>query len=200
VDLADPHDASAECFSTLAAWAITRVSSFHRGDDVKTASRRFADWVPRGGEYAVVPHLEPVSYFGVSSIGTVADMVAEAGGGGITLDTLHFGRAGDDLDLLAHLAREIPLWLQVCDGPPLDVLIPAGARPEERTAASRHESLARRLPPGHGVRGVADIVRVVRENAPFSQLVLMVEAPDHRRVRDLGPLAYASLRDAVDES
>lgn len=78
VDLAGPHDASAECFSTLAAWAITRVSSFHCGDDVKTASRRFGEWVARGGAYAVVPHLEPVSYFGVSAIGTVADMVAEA--------------------------------------------------------------------------------------------------------------------------
>jgi hypothetical protein len=141
-----------------------------------------------------------VSYFGVGSISTAADVVAGAGGGGITVDTLHFGRVGDDLGLLAELARTISIWLQVCDGPPMDELVPDGASPEERIARLRHESVARRLPPGAGVCGVADIVRVVRANAPLPHLVLMVEAPDHDRVRQLGPLAYASLcRDAADE-
>jgi hypothetical protein len=150
VDLEGPEDAWTECFATLAAGGITRVSSFHRGTDVKAASRRFGDWVARGGEYAVTPYLEPVSYFGVSSIGIGAEMVAEAGGGGITLDTLHFGRAGDDLGLLADLARTIPLWLRVCDGPPMEELVPP--RRDPRRAHRQAPPQDRRPAPAPGRR------------------------------------------------
>ncbi|WP_167042282.1 sugar phosphate isomerase/epimerase [Salinibacterium sp. ZJ454] len=193
IDLAGRREAWAESFSILAACGISRLSSFYRGSDVTAARRLFREFVAQGGEYAVTPHLEPVSYFGVSSIGVVADLISDAGGGGITLDTLHFGRAGEDVALLAELVRGIPLWLQVCDGPAWEELIPAGATAEERTARLRHESIAQRLPPGEGVCGVTDIVRAVRENAPASELVLMVEAPAHERVREIGPVAYASL-------
>ncbi|MGO4689742.1 sugar phosphate isomerase/epimerase family protein [Glaciibacter sp. 2TAF33] len=192
IDLEGPRVMWEESLSTLAACGITRLSSFCRGADMKVASRHFRDFVAQGREYAVTPYVEPVSYFGVNSIGVAADLIADAGGGGITLDTLHFGRAGDDLTLLAEIARSIPFWVQVCDGPALEELVPAGATVQERTALLRHESIACRLLPGEGVCGVTDVVRAVRANAPGSDLVLMVEAPNHEGVRDVGPLAYAS--------
>lgn len=200
VDLEGPSQTWEECFSILAAAGMTRLSSFYRGTDLKAAGTRFREFVARGRDQQVTPHLEPVSYFGVRSIATAAELVANAGGGGITLDTLHFGRIGDELALLADLAQTIPIWLQVCDGPPLEELVPAGADLEERIGIMRYESIARRLPPGEGVCRVADVVRTVRECSRLPELVLMVEAPDHERARDLGSLAYASLcRDAADE-
>lgn len=198
VNLEGPRDAWADCLATLAAYGVTRLSSFHRGDDLKGASERFADLVTAARPYGITPHIEPVSYFGVRTISQAAQLITDAGGGGITLDTLHFGRVGDDLDLLAELARNIPIWMQVCDGPALDALIPDDADADTRLAALRHESVSQRLAPGEGVCGVADIVRVVRDNIPDPDLVLMVESPDHERVRDLGVPSYAALcRDAT---
>ncbi|WP_166875122.1 sugar phosphate isomerase/epimerase [Salinibacterium sp. ZJ450] len=193
IDLEGDNAAWTKSFSTLAACGITRLSSFSRGADMASARRLFRDFVAQGRDFEITPHLEPVSYFGVSSIGVVADLISDAGGGGITLDTLHFGRAGEDVALLSELARSIPIWLQVCDGPPEEELIPAAATVEERTALLRHESIARRLPPGEGVCGVPDVVRAVRKNAPAEELVIMVEAPDHERVRRIGRVAYASV-------
>ncbi|MDR5699102.1 sugar phosphate isomerase/epimerase family protein [Agromyces aerolatus] len=199
VDLEGPRDGWADVFAVLAAAGVTRFSAIHRGADLRAASRRFAELVARAREYGLTPHLEPVSYFGIDSIGTVADLVAHAGGGGLTLDTLHFGRRGDDLDRLAELAAGTPVWLQVCDAPALDELVPAGATADERLAALRHESIAARLAPGAGVCDVAAIVRTVRDAAPFRELVVMVEVPDHERVRRIGASAHAvACRDAAD--
>jgi hypothetical protein len=200
VNLEGPVDAWDECLSILAACEVTRLSAFHRGADLAAGSRHFAELVARGREFGVTPHLEPVSYFGVDSIAVVADLIGDAGGGGLTLDTLHFGRVSDDLDRLGELARSIPVWLQVCDGPPLHDLLTIGATPQERASALRHESIAKRLPPGAGVCSVADIVRAVHDAAPETELVLMVEAPDHERVRRIGSAAYAGVcRNAADD-
>jgi sugar phosphate isomerase/epimerase len=200
VNLGGSHAERPGCFATLAACGVTRLSSFHRGPDLKAASHSLGEWVAPGNDHGVTVHLEPVSYFGVDSIGAAADIVAGAGGGGITVDTLHFGRIGDDLDLLADLARTVPLWVQVCDGPPVEELVSADASREERIAQLRMETVSGRLPPGQGACGVADIVRVVVNNSPLSELVLMVEAPNSDRTADLGTLAYASLcRDAADD-
>ncbi|WP_173922463.1 sugar phosphate isomerase/epimerase [Agromyces sp. Marseille-P2726] len=193
VNLEGPVDAWDECLSILAACGVTRVSAFHRDADLTAASRRFGELVAQAREFGVTPHLEPVSYFGVNSVAAVAELVERVGGGGLTLDTLHFRRASDDLERLAEVAHTIPIWLQVCDGPPFDELVSAGASPEERTAALRHESIGRRLPPGAGACGVADIVRIVHDATPDAELVLMVEAPDHERVRRIGSAAYAGV-------
>ena len=180
------------CLAVFAACGITRMGVFYRDSDLPAARGLFRGVVARSRAYGVTPYLEPVSYFGLGSLTAVAELVTNAKGGGLTLDTLHFGRAQEDLAVLAEIVRRIPVWLQVCDGPPLDEIVPTNATPAERTAALRHESVARRLPPGAGVCGVADIVRTVREHAPASDLVLMVEAPDHERVARIGVSAHAS--------
>lgn len=192
LDLAGPGGSLDACLSVLAACGITRMGAFYREADLTAATGLFGELVARSRAYGVTPYLEPVSYFGLGSLTAVAELVTNAKGGGLTLDTLHFGRAQEDLAVLAKIVRRIPVWLQVCDGPPLDEIVPTNATPAERTAALRHESVARRLPPGAGVCGVADIVRTVREHAPASDLVLMVEAPDHERVARIGVSAHAS--------
>ena len=189
----------AQCFSVLSESGISRVSSFCRSADLKSASLRWRHLVALALEHGVTAHIEPVSYFGVGSIVAATDLI-DAARGGITVDTLHFVRADDDLTVLAQVARTIPVWLQVCDGPPLSRLVPADAGLAERQAILRTESIARRLPPGAGAFRVDVIVRTVLENAPLEELVLMVEAPHHERVRMIGSAAYADLcREAVDE-
>lgn len=197
LDLAgvDPsgHSGSLDaCLAVFAACGITRTGAFYRDSDLTAAPRLFRDLVARSRTYGVIPYLEPVSYFGLGSVTAAAELVTEAKGGGLILDTLHFGRAGEDLAALAGIVRRLPVWLQVCDGPPLDEIVPANATSAERTAALRRESVTRRLPPGAGTCGVADILRTVREHAPASDLVLMVEAPDHKRVARIGAYAHAS--------
>lgn len=200
VDLEAPPDGWPASLAALSAAGVTRLGAFHRGGDLTAASRRFADLVAVAGRCDVTPHLEPVSYFGVDSITAVGEFIADAGSGGLTIDTLHFARRGDDLDRLAELAATVPIWLQLCDGPALEDVVPVGASPDERLAALRHESIADRRPPGTGAFRVADLVRTVREAVPRAELVLMVEAPDHERVLRIGAAAYATVcRDAVDD-
>lgn len=200
LDLEGRKDDWVHCFSVAAACGITRISSFCRSAELTSSRARFRDLVAAGREHGVTPHIEPVSYFGVSSIADAAELIGHAGGGGITLDTLHFGRVGDDLGFLAHVADTIPIWLQVCDGPPPDELVPADATSDDRRARLRHESIASRLPPGDGICTVVDIVRTVRDNAPPQEHVLMVEAPDHDRVQRIGSAAYATIcREAAEK-
>jgi hypothetical protein len=189
----------AQCFSVLSESGIRRISSFCRSADLKSASLRWRHLAALALEHGVTAHIEPVSYFGVGSIVAATDLICAAPGG-ITVDTLHFARADDDLAVLAQAVRIVPVWLQVCDGPPMSELVPVGAGALERQATLRAESIARRLPPGAGACRVDEIVRTVLENAPLEELVLMVEAPHHEQVRTIGSAAYADLcREAVEE-
>ena len=189
----------AQCFGVLSESGISRVSSFCRSADLKSASMRWRHLAALALEHGVTAHIEPVSYFGLGSIVAATDFI-DAAPGGITVDTLHFARANDNLTVLAQAARIIPVWLQVCDGPPLSGLVPLDAGPAERQAILRTESIARRLPPGAGACRVDEIVQTVLENAPLEEIVLMVEAPHHERVRTIGSAAYADLcREAVEE-
>jgi len=192
LDLGGPHESLDACLAVFAACGITRMGAFYREADLTAARGLFRAVVARGRAYGVTPYLEPVSYFGLGSVTAAAELITEAKGGGLLLDTLHFGRAGEDLTALAGIVHRIPVWLQVCDGPPLETIVPATATAAERTAALRRESVARRLPPGAGVCRVAEIVRTVREHAPVPDLVPMVEAPDHERVTRIGVSAHAS--------
>jgi sugar phosphate isomerase/epimerase len=192
VDLEAPAECWEPILSVVAECGLTRIGTFHRGSPL-AASDRFAPFVDAALPFGVVPYIEPVSYFGVRSIDDAARIVNTAAGGGITVDTLHFARSGDDLAALADVARAMPIWLQICDGPLLDGLAPPEAPVSERLARMRHESLSARLLPGDGVCAVADVARVVRENSPESELVLMVEAPNTVRIDEVGEIAYATL-------
>lgn len=189
VDLEAPADRISDCLAVLADAGVTRLSCFHRGDDAQSARRRFRALVAEARAHDVDVFIEPVSYFGIRRVAQVAELIEDAGG--LTLDTLHFARAADDLGVLAEIARRHPVWMQICDGPSLDSLVTADAGIADRTAALRHESVGERLLPGHGACEVSAIVGTVLQCSAGSDVVLMVEAPHARRVDAIGARAYA---------
>lgn len=131
--------------------SLLAVAAFDPGavpEDVVT--RGFAGLCDSAAARDLHVELEFMPFWGVADL-AAAQRVVEAAGrpnSGIMVDTWHFARGDADLDLLARTAKEIPVSVQIADGPAQ----PIGNDPLAETMQFRQL-------PGDGQLMLADIIR-----------------------------------------
>lgn len=154
---------------------------------------RFAVLVADAEEFGVRASLEPISYQAVSTIGDASSIVTEVGRGGIMLDTLHFQRAGGQLEDIDNVPLVQFSMLQLSDGPAMErrsVAIPANDPMGQTEGATTRELESRVLRdlPGDGEFPLVPLLRKLGPTIPVS-----VEVPNPSLVELMGEADYIKL-------
>jgi sugar phosphate isomerase/epimerase len=102
---------------------------------------------------------------------------ADRANGEVLIDTIHVARSNTSLDDVRAIPAELMSYFQICDCPPE----PAKST-EEMLFTAREE----RLLPGEGGADLAGIIGALPDG-----LIVSVEIPSHRRIAEMGHLAWA---------
>lgn len=137
--------------------------------NVVAAGRRFAAWCDQAAATGVSVGLEFVPWTSLSDLATTLTLVeaADRPNAGIVMDTWHFFRGDDRVDVVRELPPGALVAVQLTDGPLTSV-----------DPDPTHETLTRRAIPGSGDFDLGSLVAALAERGGQVECSLEVISPD----------------------
>lgn len=110
---------------------------------------------------ALTASLEPMPWTPISTVDAALDILGSAvpGGSGVLIDTLHFARVDEEVDVLSRVPEHFLHYWQVCDG---------GEHSSMPMAEIERQARQERQLPGTGVVPITDIWRRMPSDVPVS--------------------------------
>ncbi|MFF2840542.1 sugar phosphate isomerase/epimerase family protein [Paenarthrobacter sp. NPDC057981] len=162
-----------ELFSVAKTLGAQYVIAMNLLADEALAIQRFGAVAAVARQYGLMVMVEPFIFSETRSL-AAAERLAQASGGSVLIDTLHFVRMGEDLSALPERIVQTAPYVQISDG-----------LMRSDIDLSR-EAFTKRLAPGQGHFPLAAFLRTLPSNTPIS-----FEVPDNDRLHDIGPRRYA---------
>jgi sugar phosphate isomerase/epimerase len=129
--------------------------------DETRLTENFAALCDLAEPYGLRPSIEPMPWTDARNLQQAARIVGNARrpNAGVLIEPLHFDRAGNTADDIAHVPADYFRYVQMCDAP--------AERPTD-TAGLLFQARAERLLPGDGKLDLAGILRALPPDLPIS--------------------------------